>query len=401
MNLDWRHGLPVLRGPGVTLREPRVADSAALFAQLTSPAVARFIATPPSSPAGFERFVSWVQNERQMGRHICYAVVPEGSEDAVGLIQVRQIEAGFGTAEWGFALAEPYWGQGLFMASALLAVDFAFRIMDVHRLEARVSVSNGRGNGVLHKLGAVPEGILRQSFANASVRTDQVLWSVIAADWFAAHPTPSYQVDEHVAQEPEGGPAEKRGLGASWRQRLPDLHGEGVLLRELVEQDAGDLATLLGDPEVGRYIPPPPGTAAEFERFIAWAHKQRESGTILCFGVVPAGQTSAVGILQIHELEPPFRTAEWGFVLGRPFWGTGLFEQAARTLLTFAFGVVGVRRLEARAMAANVRANAVLRRLGANEEGHLRRSFLLGGEYHDDVLWSILSQDWNNPAQPV
>ena len=63
-------------------------------------------------------------------------------------------------------------------------------------------------------------------------------------------------------------------------------------------------------------------------------------------------------------------------------------------LLRFAFDLIGVRRLEARAMAANARANAVLRRLGATEEGHLRQSFLLGGEYHDDVLWSILAADW-------
>jgi hypothetical protein len=45
-------------------------------------------------------------------------------------------------------------------------------------------------------------------------------------------------------------------------------------------------------------------------------------------------------------------------------------------------------------MRANGRASAVLRRLGATEEGRLRRSFLLGGEYHDDVLWSILAVDW-------
>jgi RimJ/RimL family protein N-acetyltransferase len=45
-------------------------------------------------------------------------------------------------------------------------------------------------------------------------------------------------------------------------------------------------------------------------------------------------------------------------------------------------------------MASNGRANAVLRRLGATEEGHLRRSFLLGGEYHDDLLWALLADDW-------
>jgi RimJ/RimL family protein N-acetyltransferase len=45
-------------------------------------------------------------------------------------------------------------------------------------------------------------------------------------------------------------------------------------------------------------------------------------------------------------------------------------------------------------MAANARANAVLRRVGATDEGHLSRSFLLGDQYHDDVLWALLATDW-------
>ena len=392
--MDWQLGLPVLRGPGVMLREPRMADAAAFFAHLTSLPVTRFISTPPDSPAGFERFVSWVQHERQLGRHVCYAVVPDDSHEAVGLIQVRQIEAGFGTAEWGFALAEPHWGTGLFVEAARLILDFAFRIMRVHRIEARASVSNGRGNGALKKLGAVPEGILRQSFANDTIRTDQILWAMIADDWLAANPDAISRVDEQVVQEPEGRPADRARTVAPWRQLLPTLRGERVILRALASGDAPGLAAAFANPDVSRYIPPPPATASEFERFIAWTHSQRETGTMLCFGVVPDGLAHAIGIFQLHELEPPFRTAEWGFILSRPYWCTGLFERCARPLLDFAFGTVGVTRLEARAMAANARANAVLRKLGATEEGHLRRSFLLGGEYHDDFLWSILATDW-------
>jgi RimJ/RimL family protein N-acetyltransferase len=173
------------------------------------------------------------------------------------------------------------------------------------------------------------------------------------------------------------------------------LQGTGVSLRELSPRDADTLTSLFSDPEVGRYIPPPPATTSDFSRFIQWAHHQRESGTVLCFGVVPESSDAAVGILQLHELEVPFRTAEWGFVIGRPYWGTGLFEHSARPFLQFAFETVGVHRLEARAMANNARANAVLRRLGSSEEGHLRRSFLLGGEYHDDVLWAMLKSDWS------
>jgi RimJ/RimL family protein N-acetyltransferase len=354
----------------------------------------QFIATPPSSPEGFERFISWIQNERQTGRHACFAIVPNGGDDPVGLVQIRELEANFGTAEWGFALAERHWGTGLFMECAPLVLDFAFRDARMHRLEARASVSNGRGNRVLQKLGAVPEGILRQSFANDAVRTDQVLWAVIADDWFAAHPEPAHRDCEPIVQPPETASVKRCPPVAAWRAGLPVLHGAGITLRELQLADAETLASLFGDPEVRQYIPQPPATGSDFTRFIQWARVQRESGTILCLGIVPDGGDAAVGILQLHELEPPFRTAEWGFVLGRPYWGTGLFKRGTQLFLQFAFETVGVLRLEARAMATNARANAVLRRTGSTEEGHLRRSFLMGGEYHDDALWALLSSDW-------
>jgi RimJ/RimL family protein N-acetyltransferase len=55
---------------------------------------------------------------------------------------------------------------------------------------------------------------------------------------------------------------------------------------------------------------------------------------------------------------------------------------------------VGVHRLEARAAVKNGRGNGALRKMGAVQEGVLRRSFLKNGEYHDQVLWSILDEDW-------
>ena len=400
MAYDWRQGLPILRGRSVTLREPRLADAGALHAQLTTPLVTRHISTPPASPAGFERFISWVQHERALGRHACFVFVPDGVGEPVGLLQVRQLEANFGTGEWGFALGKEFWGTGLFMDAAPLVLDFAFRDARFHRLEARAAVDNRRGNRVLEKLGAVFEGVLRQSFSNDQSRTDQMLWSIVADEWLAKHPAPCGSRAEPAPQPPESTLDQRPPAPAPWRTALPELRGDGVTIRELRLEDAESLASLFADPDVGRYIPPPPSSTRDFARFINWAHEQRHSGTILCFGVVPDGCDAAVGVLQLHEVEPDFHIAEWGFVFGRPYWGTGLFQRSADLLLRFAFETVGIHRLEARAMAANPRANAVLRRMGATEEGHLRQSFLLGGQYHDDVLWSILAADWRKRQAP-
>jgi RimJ/RimL family protein N-acetyltransferase len=71
-----------------------------------------------------------------------------------------------------------------------------------------------------------------------------------------------------------------------------------------------------------------------------------------------------------------------------------VFLDAARLVGSFAFGTVGVHRLEARVSLANGRANGALRKLGAVQEGVLRRSLYRAGEYVDQALWSLLEQDW-------
>jgi ribosomal-protein-alanine N-acetyltransferase len=181
----WRAGLPVLTGTRLTLRELRHEDAPSLFALLTTEEVARFITPPPTTVAGFEKFIEWAQRRRAQGRYACFAVVPHGTDTAVGLFQIHLGEEGH-TAEWGFALGSPYWGTGVFLDGARLVVDFAFAHLGIRRLEARAVLENGRGNGALRKIGAVQEGVLRQAFDRQGEVFDQALWTILRDDWARA-----------------------------------------------------------------------------------------------------------------------------------------------------------------------------------------------------------------------
>lgn len=185
---DWHFGLPTIRGENVTLREVQESDADALLAMLTTEEVAEFVSPLPRTVDGFSGFIAEARHERTLGSSFCFAVVPDGYEDAMGLFQVRQLEPGFGSAEWGFAIGSPFWGSGLFLACAKAVIDFSFGVVGVHRLEARSITSNGRGNGALRKVGAVQEGILRRSFQRDGRYFDQILWSIVKDDWRQAHP---------------------------------------------------------------------------------------------------------------------------------------------------------------------------------------------------------------------
>jgi ribosomal-protein-alanine N-acetyltransferase len=179
---DWQNGLPLLRGEHVTLRELRASDAASLCALLTTEEVSRFVSPPPTTVEGFERFINWTLRQRVAGTYACYAVTLRGFDTAIGIIQVRQLEPGFGTAEWGFVIGSAFWGTGVFQESAELVLDFAFDTLGVQRLEARAAVLNGRGNGALLKIGAVQECLLRKSFRKNGEILDQALYSILASD---------------------------------------------------------------------------------------------------------------------------------------------------------------------------------------------------------------------------
>jgi len=186
IQVEWRYGLPAFPGQKLTLREVRKSDAAALLAMLTSDDVAEFISPLPRTLAGFTNFISQTIEDRLAGHSFCFGVVPEGYDDAVGLFQVREIEPGFGTAEWGFAIGSPFWGTGIFVEGARSVMNFSFDVIGVHRLEARSLADNGRANAALRKIGALQEGILRRSFLQNGKYFDQVLWSIVKDDWHRA-----------------------------------------------------------------------------------------------------------------------------------------------------------------------------------------------------------------------
>ena len=183
-------------------------------------------------------------------------------------------------------------------------------------------------------------------------------------------------------------------LDADWTAALPVLEGNRIKLRELEKTDALSLLSMLSTEEVARFISPPPTTPEGFEKFIQWAKRERVKGQQFMFGMVPEGYDHAVGLVQVRSIAPGFSVAEWGFALGSPFWGTGLFLAGARMTLDFAFQHTAVNRLEARAVVQNSRGNGALRKLGAVQEGVLRGSLLKNGKYLDQIMWSIISQDW-------
>jgi RimJ/RimL family protein N-acetyltransferase len=182
----------------------------------------------------------------------------------------------------------------------------------------------------------------------------------------------------------------------NWRTELPTLTARLVTLREPVPQDLGPLVDILSVADASRFGMDEPVTEVAVQRVIERARRDRIVGSGFTYVITHGTARPPIGLIQVRRLDPGFEVAEWECTLAPSARGAGIFVEAIRLVGSFAFDTVGARRLETRVLLHNGRGNTALRKLGAVEEGILRRSARRGGEWVDQVLWSLLKEDWGD-----
>ena len=186
--------------------------------------------------------------------------------------------------------------------------------------------------------------------------------------------------------------------GPSWRDALPTLAGATVTLREPTAHDALGLLTALSPAAMAAAVPDaPPSSQLGLESLIASLQAKRAQGQEACWVIVPRDSGAPVGILRVRALDHGFSMVEGTAAIADEFRGTPVFQDAARLALGCLFGTMHVHRVEFRIEVGNARASGALRKLGATQEGLLRRALQRDGVLVDQVLWAIVAGDWCSP----
>ncbi len=152
----------MLSGTKVRLRAPIESDLRAFYDWINDPQLVRLNA--PWRPVSLLAHVEWFQKLNRSADHAAFAICRLDNEDAVGLIQLRHIDAVHRSAELiiRIGLAE-HRGRGLGTESVTLAADFAWRDLGLHRITLHVFADNAAAISCYRKAGFVEEGRLRQA----------------------------------------------------------------------------------------------------------------------------------------------------------------------------------------------------------------------------------------------
>jgi len=122
----------------------------------------------------------WIRIANEEGRSLHLAIEFKGAAaGGVGAIAGEGIAAA--TADFGYWLGEPFWGQGIATAAASALVGRLMREQRFSRLQAPVFAWNPASMRVLEKVGFVREGVLRSSVTKDGALIDSVMYAYTAA----------------------------------------------------------------------------------------------------------------------------------------------------------------------------------------------------------------------------
>jgi len=177
--------------------------------------------------------------------------------------------------------------------------------------------------------------------------------------------------------------------------RFPVLTTERLVLRETAAHDVEAVFAMESDPVAMRYWSKPPmRDISEAQAAVERAMGFFRARVGLRWSIARPADDRMLGHLSLFNFSEQSGRADIGYGLAREHWGRGFMHEALIAVVDYAFGPLGLRRLEADIDPRNQASLRALESLGFAHEGLLRERWQVGDEISDSALLGLLAREW-------
>lgn len=180
--------------------------------------------------------------------------------------------------------------------------------------------------------------------------------------------------------------------------RFP-IETDRLLLRPFRPEDLDELTDIQSREDVARFLYWGPRTRDEvledLERRYKWTRLEHEGDAIRVALTLKQPGSPLLGDVCLIWVSEQHRQGEIGFVMHPDHQGRGYACEAAREMLRIGFEQLGLWRIFGRCDARNTASARLMERLGMRREAHLLQNELVKGEWTDEFVYAILSEEWD------
>ena len=174
------------------------------------------------------------------------------------------------------------------------------------------------------------------------------------------------------------------------------LTGQRVVLEALTLDHVDALAAVGLDPALWRLTTVRVDTRDAMRRYVEIALQWQREGTAVPFATIDRATGSVVGSTRFANIVAEHKRAEIGWTWITPrFQRSHVNTEAKYLMLKHAFETWRFNRVELKTSALNAKSRAAILRIGATEEGTLRRHMVNpDGTLRDSVYFSVIAEEW-------
>ncbi|MEM8631817.1 MAG: GNAT family protein [Pseudomonadota bacterium] len=179
---------------------------------------------------------------------------------------------------------------------------------------------------------------------------------------------------------------------------IPELNGRRVRLRRFRNSDIAGRLALGRSPEIVRSFGGNSEGLPPYRESDARSWVERNIRHPLCWAVEVDGRLLGEARLDGLDLDDSRARLATG-LYDVSHLGKGLGRELIKLVLSYAFGTLGLHRVDLRVLAFNERAIRCYLACGFVEEGRERESARIGEVWHDDVIMGILAKEYHAQAR--
>jgi ribosomal-protein-alanine N-acetyltransferase len=168
---------PMIESDRLILREITPEDAGTLFALRSHPDVARYLDRDNDRDvAAVVELIQSMDNAFASGDGVQWGITQRHSNNLIGVVCLWRFDKTNHRAEVGYMLHPHAWRQGIMTEAVRAVLDYAFRELKLHSVEANTSVANLASHALLLKCGFVQEAHFRENWYYNGVFHDSLIF---------------------------------------------------------------------------------------------------------------------------------------------------------------------------------------------------------------------------------
>ena len=172
-----------LKADRLTLREFTRDDFNTVHYYASDPEVVKYMTWGPNTRDETRRFIEKNIQSQIVKPRTSYDLAITFDDDLIGGCGLIIHSLSDGRAELGYCIRRDDWGKGIGTMVAATLIEFGFKELGLHRIEAKCDPENHASYRIMEKNGMQREGVLREEKNIHGERRDSYIYSILRHEW--------------------------------------------------------------------------------------------------------------------------------------------------------------------------------------------------------------------------